>query len=377
MLGGVVSRRRRAPSSAEEETIMSRVRRLTAMTATVAAVAIGATGCGAGGPGESTPPMVIIDADPDGAIVFDGREMAFRGVRRDGTEAWRAPADTNAPAPSGCLARCPDAVLSGSAASANSGSMPDPSPVFIVDGRWSPADVSGTKRDVLTAAGPADFVLSTGDGAGQWWLEVRFDAETVSRVPVGGFHTSWQESADRRRALAITTTDGGDHEARWFERRGAGWQPGEPGVPVAGTTSCVRPDGESAVLIGQRPAVLDRGGRQEPVTDLELAGTCALAGAGGIVADLSHKVGGPRSDVRVFDAGRSVTWRRSVTGEAVVTADPSSGRVAYTGPDGLREIDTRSGTELHSVAEVRAARYDRAGDLVVVYAGGEVSWYSG
>lgn len=338
---------------------------LTATTSLVAVVAISATGCAADEQPVDSAPAIIVDADSDGAILFDGREMAYLGVRRDGAVAWRAPVDAHAPTPSGCLARCPDAVLSGSAASANSGSMPDPTPVFVVDGQRRPADVSGTKRGVLTAVGPADFVLSTGDDAGQWWLEVHTGAKIVHRVPVEGFHTSWQESADRRHALAITTLAQGDHTARWFERGPAGWQPAATSIPVAGSTSCLQPNGDRALLIGQRPTVLDRGGGHAPVTDLELAGTCALAGVGGIVADLSQGTKGLRSDVRVFAADRGMVWRRAVAGEVAVSADPSSARVAYTARGELHELDTRSGAELRSLPGVRAARYDRTGHLVI------------
>jgi len=332
----------------------------------VAVVAICAAGCAAGErPPPDPAPAIIVDADADGAVLFDGQQRAYLGVHRDGSLAWRVPAGPHTPTPSGCLAHCPDAALSGSAASANSASVPDPAPMFIVAGQQRALDVPGVKRNVLTAAGPADYVLSTGDGSGQWWLEIHAGETVVRRVPVDGFHTSWQESVDRRHALAITTAATGRHAAQWFERGAGGWQPTAPSLPVAGATSCLQPDGDHALLIGQRPTILERGGGQADVTDLELAGTCALARTGGIVADLSQGTDGLRSDIRVFAGDRRTTWHRAAAGEISVSADPTSTRVSYTSGGALHEFDAGSGAELRSLPGVRAARYNGTGDLVV------------
>jgi hypothetical protein len=233
----------------------------------------------------------------------------------------------------------------------------------------------GPKRDVLAATGVDDVVLAAGDRSGRAWLEVRRGART-ERVSVGGARTSWQQSADRSHALAISLAPEGN-QARWFDRRDGSWRPtGVPGA-VKGASACVHPDGQRALLIGQRPAVLDRTGRQRPITDLEQAGTCAWAAAGGVVADLSWGTSGPHADVRVFDAAGTVTLSRAIPAEAVVTADPTAPRVAYAALGVVHEFDARSGAELRATRGVRAARYDGAGGLVVARNGGGVAWMAG
>ncbi|HET9143368.1 hypothetical protein, partial [Actinophytocola sp.] len=160
--------------------------------------------------------------------------------------------------------------------------------------------------------------------------------------------------------------------ARWFHRDTAGWQPAPESIAVTGTTSCLSPDGSAAMLLGQRPTVLDHTGRGQPVTDLELAGACALGAGGGIVADLFQTAGGTRSDIRVFDAAHAITWRRDVPGEALLSAHGT--RVVYTSGNQAHELDLRTGAELRAVPAVRAARYDRTGALVVVDAEGHPRW---
>jgi hypothetical protein len=63
-------------------------------------------------------------------------------------------------------------------------------------------------------------------------------------------------------------------------RTDQGWQPGGSTQRVTGVAACVAPDGSRALLLGQRPAVLDRDGNQRPLTDLESAGTCGQDPAG-------------------------------------------------------------------------------------------------
>jgi hypothetical protein len=273
------------------------VRRLVLLVA----VAIAVTACSAEA-GERLDSALIIDADPDGAIIYDGKEKAYLGVRRDGSVAWRTPGGPDARVPAGCLARCPETTHS-----------------------------------------------------------------------VGGTNISWRESVDGLRALRITRLPSGNH-GEWFDLDPGGWRPAGLTIHVAGATACVGPDGQRALLVGQRPALVDRAGHQEPVTDLELAGTCALGSAGGIVADLFQAGGGLRSDIRVFGGEHAVTWRGEVAGETVVSADPLSHRVSYTSGGSLHELDSRTGGEVRVVAGVRAGRYDRTGVLVVVRSGGQVAW---
>lgn len=363
------------------------------IAATAVALAAAAAGCTA--PARTTAPPedrapVIIDADRYGVVFLDVAAVRYVGVRRDGTVAWRVPAGDHDPAPVMCLDRCPDAVLSGSAASLISPAIPDPEPVLMMDGRAHPiAALTAPKRWVLTARSADDLVVHTGNGKGQWWLEIRHGTGT-ERVPVGGSRTSWREDTDGRYGLAVSAADRGSavagaaapsptgagpaYEVRWFERDDAGWRVTGSPAKVAGAAACLHPDGSRALLIGQRPALLDRTGTRAPVTDLERAGTCALTRAGGIVADLTRGVGGSRSALRVFDDAGTVTWRAETAEPVAVAADPTGARVGYVAGDILVEIDPRTGAVLRTTGQTRAARYDGSGGIVLVHPDLSVAW---
>jgi hypothetical protein len=273
-----------------------------------------------------------------------------------------------------CLARCPDAVLSASLDAANAAAVADPVPRLVVGGQWRPLDaLVGTKRRILAADSVEEFVLAGGEPAGGGWIEMHQPGTPVRRLPVGGFDSTWHRSADARHALAITSVVG-DNEARWLTRTGHGWQPAGATMRVTGVAACVTPDGSRALLVGQRPAVLDRAGNQRSLTDLNSAGACAWARSGGIVAELSATGEGPRSRLRVVDDKDVVRWRKDVAGEVRVTADPTGSRVAYQADRVLHEIDTQRGVELRTIPGVQAARYDANGDLVTIADDGAVVW---
>ena len=174
----------------------------------------------------------------------------------------------------------------------------------------------------------ADDLVLAGGEPGRAWLELHRPGGPVQQLTVGGSGSRLYRSADRRHALVITAVEGG-HEARWLTRTDRGWQPVGAPRRVTGPAACVAPDGARALLLGGRPAVLDREGDQRELTDLESAGDCAWTGSGGIVAELSMTGTGLRSRLRVFDARGAVRWRLDTTGEAAVSADPTGARVAY------------------------------------------------
>lgn len=322
------------------------------------------------------PILALIDVDAHGAVLMDGRDRTVRGVRRDGEVVWRAPLDNNAAVPVSCLATCPDAVLSGSAASMNDASVPDPAPVFMVAGTPH-ALVGGTsqprKRRVLSAERIDDLVLATTDDDGRSWIELHRGGP-VDRIAVGGVRTTWSQSSNGRHGVAVTELAPGRAEARWFGRQPGGWWVTAGPMPVAGNGSCLTPDGDQAILLGQPPAILDRSGSASRVTDLATVGTCAFAATGAILASLTVRLAGKEAQVRVIDSSGRVTWATDVKHEVRVCADPTRARVAYVAEGILHELDTRTGAEIRTVRDVRAARYDELGDLVVLRSDLMLAW---
>jgi hypothetical protein len=321
----------------------------------------------------ATPAAVLIDVDPYGAILRDDRGH-YVGVTRDGATVWREPAGVKGFALVSCLARCPDAVLSTRPDTADAFAVADPVPRLVMGGQWTPLNtLAGPTRRVLTATSAKELVVAGGDPTSGAWLELRRPGTPVQRLGVGGFTSTWQRSADARRALAITVVANGN-EARWLTRTDQGWQPTGGTVSITGLAACLTPDGSRALLLGQRPAVLDHNGNQRPWTDLDSASVCAWAASGGIVAELAATMGGRRSRLRAFDNDGAVRWRLDVAEEASVTADPTSTRVAYLVGRTLHEIDTVRGIELRTIPGIQSGRYDANGDLVTIAEDGAIAW---
>jgi len=182
----------------------------------------------------------------------------------------------------------------------------------------------------------------------------------------------------KRRILTADSVEefvlAGDNEAHWLTRTGQGWQPAGATKRVTGVAACLTPNGSRALLLGQRPAVLDHDGNQRSLTDLDSAGACAWARSGGIVAELSVTGDGQPSRVRVVNGKDVVRWQQDMAGQVRVTADPTGSRVAYQADRVLHEIDTERGVELRAIPGVQAARYDANGDLVTIADDGTVSW---
>jgi hypothetical protein len=346
------------------------------VAATLPVLALAGCGSEAAAPEPPASPavFVIIDADRHGVIVADGGHHEYRGVRRDGTVVWRSPQAASAPDAVSCLARCPDALLSGNPAARDSATTPDPEPVLVVDGRRTPIGAAAlrgqAKRQVLSAVGGDDFLVATGDG-----LDAYRPGAAPARFAVNGFRTSWQQTRDGRYGLAVTGGDDPDRaDARWFTRDATGWRPAGAPVPVTGSSACLSADGGRAMVLGGRPAVLDRTGRSTPVGGFDFASDCALAATGGIVGSYGQTNAGMTAQLLAFDRDGRAVWRASVAGTARVTADPTAARVAYAAKGTATEIDLTTGRTVRTIGNAYAAAYDDTGTLVVADAQGSPRW---
>jgi hypothetical protein len=323
--------------------------------------------------------FIVIDADQHGAIVADLRRAEFLGVTRDGTVVWRSPQATAAPDASACAGHCPDALLSGNATSQNAEDIPDPLPVLIRGGRreavGGDALAGRIKRNVLVAADGGDYVVTAG-GPGRWTLDAVRPGVAPVRTPVPGPAAAWARTADRRHGLAVVATaDPTRSAAVWFTHAADGWRP-EPDapVPVTGSSACLGPDGDRAMLLGDRPAVRFRDGHTQSVTDLDYVSDCGFAATGGILGKYGQGEGGVTARIRVFGPDGSVTRRVDTRATVRVTADPTGARVAYATAGKTIEIDPGTGRVLRTIDDTYGARYDDAGDLVVLDRDGRPRW---
>lgn len=336
----------------------------------LAAACLALAGCTATSAPEPAPTpdvVLLVDADQHGAIVLVGRDRSYVGVRRDGTVEWRAPVADSAPDPVRCLTRCPDALLTGSVASADSAVLVDPPPQLMIAGSVTTiGDAAGPKRKVLSVSGPDDYVL-----AGNGWLEFRGSGQ-VRRLPTPDFRTSWRETPDQTVALAISAHPAGGSEARWFVRDAGSWLPDGSAFRVTGRSACLAPNGRQALMLGDRPVLLDRTGQVRSVTDLRYASSCAWSARGLVLAEYSAASSGVKSGLRIVEPDGKVVWRRDVSGEATVTADPNSPAVAYVADGVLSEMD--GGKVVRVVDRAAGAHYTSGGELVVAQPDGTVRW---
>jgi hypothetical protein len=330
-------------------------------------------------PPRSPVEFIVIDADPYGAIVADLRRAEFTGVTRDGTVEWRSPQATAAPDASACAGHCPDALLSGNAASQNAETIADPPPVLIRAGRRQPVGAGALagrlKRTVLVADHEGGYVVTAG-GPGRWTLDAVHPGAAPVRTPVPGPAAAWAQTADRRHGLAVVATaDPARSAAVWFTHTAGGWR-ADPGgaIPVAGSAACLAPDGDRAMLLGGPPLVRTRDGHTRPVTDLDYVSDCGFAATGGILGTYGQDNAGITARIRVFGPDGSVTRRVDTRAAVRVTADPASARVAYTGAGKTVEVDPGTGSVLRTIDDTYGARYDTAGDLVVLDREGNARW---
>jgi hypothetical protein len=278
-----------------------------------------------------------------------------------------------------CAGRCPDALLSGNSASHNDENVPDPPPVLMVGGRreaiGAEALAGRVKRNVLTATDAGDYVVTAGI-PGQWTLDAVRPGTAAVRTPVPGARATWAQTADRRHGLAVVSgADPTRSAAVWFTYTADGWRP-DPGavVPVVGSSACLAPDGNRAMLLGDRPAVRFRDGHTEPISELEFVSDCAFASTGGILGTYGQDGAGLAARIRVFGPDGAVTLRMDERATARVTADPVSARVAYAIDGTTTEIDPITGDVLRTIDDAFGARYDGANNLVVVDGNGTPRW---
>jgi hypothetical protein len=345
--------------------------RTAAVLSKAACLIVVAAGCAPSPADPPAPPasdgthrLIIIDLDRYGVILLDSQAKLYRGIRRGHGEVWQLPASA---ALVSCLGECPNAALSSTVQSLNSPSTPDPVPSLVVEGTPAPlAEPVFHSRRILWGTSQKDLVLSVGSPVDGWRLTMA-QHDGWRDTPVGGANTTWQTSLDERHALAITTVPGGN-EARWFDRDpSAGWRQAGQTMTVKGLRACVSPDGQRAVLIGQRPVLLDRAGTQTPIGDLVAGGACAFNGASGLIAELAQGAGGlGRSRVRAFDEAGRVFWSKDLDVAVTLCGAAGSPRAAYVGAGRLIEVDVVSGRELHTQDGLAAACYDETGQLVTV-----------
>jgi hypothetical protein len=364
-----------------------RRRRLPALLALpIAAVAAAllAAGCsGAGGspaPAATTTPSApagaavdvpwFLAVDARGAVVLDAADGTMRGFDRARGRVWT---DTREPATSValvCDVACPDAV---SSSVDDAKGLNGPPVRLTAAGRAAFRSPAAAHVRVLSVRSATDLVTEEGDAAGHSWLRV-VRPGGPARIDVAARGYRWTESADGRWALAYPDrpTAGGD--LLWFSHDAGGWRQRRAEPRGTFVTACLAGDGSTAVLAGDRPALLSRDGARTPAgAGLSNALDC-VAGRRAI-ALVGRSMRGDRrvTVVSGLDARGAVRWTREVPVEAAVVAHPAAAVVGIADGRSFALVDDAGGTVWRR-DHVRNATFTRDGRLVVVAPDGTVRW---
>ncbi|MET8389801.1 hypothetical protein ABZV14_43150 [Streptosporangium canum] len=355
-------------------------------TAVVTAAALAVGACSPPAPAASAkvhtsenpePPgtgAVLIAVSSEGAVVLDTRAGSFLGIDRAGRRIWQDRTAYRRGSEAVCLARCPDAVFSGTW----DASGPDPSPWRPTPTGAQPFPGTGSSiRRVLTARSPSDAVIAEGppDGAGRLRL-VRTEGTPI-RVPVpAAAGVVWSENATRTTALAVARGPGDRSEVLWFRRDRHGWRP-LPGHLRAGPAwgACTAGQGEIAVLVGAEPMLVLRRAHPVPIrTDLEMTGECAAGQAGAVViARWKDDRDRPHTAIRGVDTSGAQTWARDIPAEVQVRAETSGKRFVLV-YGGTAELVDQRGRTTATHTGVLSAAYTATAELVLLRDDYHVQW---
>ncbi|GAA3507580.1 hypothetical protein FHR32_001169 [Streptosporangium album] len=351
---------------------------LSTAVVTVAALAVGACSppapAGSAAARAAEPGAVLIAASPEGAVLLDPRTESFLGIARNGQRIWQDRTAYQRGSDAICLARCPDAVFSGTWDAAG----PDPSPRQPTPTGTRPFSTTDSPiRRVLTARSPSDAVIAEGpaDGVGRLRL-VRPDGPSI-QVPVpAAADVVWSENPARTAALAVARGPEDKSEALWFQRDRGGWRPLSGHLPAGPAWgACTAGHGELAVLVGAEPMLILRRARTVPIkTDLEMTGECAAGQAGAVVlARWKDDRGRPHTAIRGVGASGAQTWARDIPAEVQVRAEPSGERFVLV-YDGTAELVDQRGRTTETHTGVLSAAYTEVAELVLLRDDYSVQW---
>lgn len=317
--------------------------------------------------------FLLLAATSDGAVALDVAAAKLIGFDRSGARVWT---DENGPANGSgvvCLARCPDAIVSGP----GSADGPAPSPVLITATTMTPFPVpSAVRQRVLSARSATDAVIEETDAAGSGWLRI-IRGHTSERVALPAPGVVWAESPDAKLAVTFPATAAAAKSTiTWYAHDGSGWRPtGEQVDRGRLWEACVADGGAVALVTGWDAALLlDRTRRVKLRTDLPAPGECAVGLRSGAVTQRSvDDRGQVRTMIRGIDLDGAQTWTRDYESEALVAVSPSGDHIAIVN-DLTLDLIGKTGKGTRTIRGVRAARFTATGELVTANVHGNVEW---
>ncbi|GAB1691428.1 hypothetical protein KRM28CT15_32310 [Krasilnikovia sp. M28-CT-15] len=308
----------------------------------------------------STPAPFLVDADSNGAIVFDLAREVIVGYDRSGKVIWQDPAMTRS-AYVTCLASCPDAVASGALRGPESG---DGWPEIVRSGSESHTrQMKGNDLVLLARSAQTRVVLERRpEGAA---LVNYHDGRAQQRLPLSTPKMPLI-TAGPTGELLILSRDESSSTIFLVRPSGTGWVI-TPENDEAAVGGCVNRQSH-AIVYADHAVVIGKSGRK--TVPQPHVGACHLVGDTLLAETMSVGPSGHRSLVRYWDLRLDTGWTMEGADKVSADLDPTGQRAAVV-QGTVATIRSEAGSQV--VRDVVDARYAEDGSLVLLHPDASVS----
>jgi len=238
------------------------------------------------------------------------------GVDARGRIVWRDRKAARTKDRGVCLARCPDAILSGSLKSLIDPNVADPALRIHVAHRLTLVGHPELKRRVIWARSPGDTVSVDAE---QVRLEFASPTETTLSRPIGDVGTVMLTDPSQRRGWTYSLT-GPAVTLRWLKRGRGRWH--IRGKPLTGADACASFDVRRALILRRRPLLVAFGassGRKVSVdrrVPRALPTGCEVSRDGFLLSQVDPGNGSVRGIVSLIGRNGHLRWQRSYRHQA-------------------------------------------------------------
>lgn len=270
----------------------------------------------------------LLDADHHGAVI--GLRRSIVGVDASGRVVWRDREAARAGSRAVCVARCPDAILSGSLESLNDPTVADPPLRIHLGGELRVVEHSELKHRVIWARSLSDTVAVTGDAE-----RVRFEfaspAATTRSGPIEDVGTSMFTNPRQTRGWTYSLT-GDSATLRWLERRQGSWR--LRGKPLEGADVCASFNLKRALILRRQALLVPFGAGSGKKVDVDLRVPralptgCEVSGGGFLLSQVVPGARSVRGTISFVANDGDLRWQRSYARQAFGLALAAPGLAA-------------------------------------------------
>lgn len=313
------------------------------------------------------PRLVAVDAR--GAIVQSPNRTW--GVQRrdgDGDVAWSLAGDVFFPVLASCPSACPSAVLTADTNGLSSHLAQDPAP--MVKGATIPKVLSketGGKLMLFGVTRDAGLRYSTDSEGSANWGSLR-DGR-LRQYPAAVGYVDWFPASDGSAGVAAVDGSDGRDQQLWVNDHG--WIPVGRPIRTESGFGCASSLGRYALLDGTN--LVRRGQASVRLSKKPPWSNCAFTNNRVIVAAYRMTNGAPSTTISIFDLNGRLIRSAEFDVEYFLVADAGGATFALVGASEA-QVRNQDGRLVDTFPDVKDARYDGLGELVLVNGDGEVRW---